>query len=1402
MNRPLINKRGEVDPKSVERLTRDELALWIKERLRREDWSVPGGGHESEMPHYLLALLYSKLERLTREDFQNIIIELLEDLAHNPSSELLGQPGHELIMLTDPVLIQSSRREDAIDLLREIANSKRLGRDAWPNLHLRALQGLVALRYRTAVDFWQQQFLRQDTRYAPVILEGLSIIDVAAPFCWLKEIEWDDAVEDGIIGLLPTLLENYGTGKVVASIENVLPVLPDKAAAALLGYCDQEGITISRPALSVDKDADSLTLQPLASPAQQDVSAPLINMAPPTFSPPKLALLQKRLKRMKGVGSTEEISPRPRANYFPLSFSQQRMWFVDQLGGGSPFYNVSAALRLNGPLNVSALERCFNEIVRRHEALRTVFQAVDGEPQQVIMPEVHLSLPVLDLMGLSDSEQEARLSRLAEEEAQHPFDLSRGPLLRLNLLRFNEDEHGLLIVMHHIISDGWSKGIFIRETATLYKAFLAEEPSPLPELHIQYADFAIWQHERLRGGHLERELVYWRQQLSGVSEVLALPTDRPRPPVQTFQGSEHRSVLSKELSRNLNAISHREDVTLFMTLLGAFQTLLYRHTGNEDIVVGAPVANRTQFELEPLIGCFVNTVALRTHMSGDPTFCELLARVREVTLGAYSHQDLPFEKVVEVLHPERALSHTPLFQVMLVLENIRMPALELAGLSITPIHIPSKNTQFDLTLIITEGSDGINCVFEYNTELFDQATVLRLADRFHLLLSAIVTKPDSRISTLPLVTPPELQQLLVEWNNTEVAAPPYNSITQWFTEQAERTPAAIALEYADQQVTYRELNERANQIAHRLSRIGAKGEVLVGVCIERSVEQIVAILGVLKAGAAYVPLDPTYPKARLDFILQDIQATVVLTVEHLVRMFDNCDAQIVCIDTDWPPLDSESKENLPSIVEGVTDHPAYVIYTSGSTGAPKGVVITQRNLLHSTAARLNYYHEPVEKFLLLSSFSFDSSVAGIFWTLCSGGTLVLQPEDSGRHQRLIAEHIAERKVSHLLALPSLYRLILEEASATQLDSLRVVIMAGEACPLDVVNRHYGLIPLVALFNEYGPTEATVWSTVYAWRGDSSDASVPIGRPIPNTQIYILDKNLNPVPIGVRGELYIGGGGISRGYLRRPSITAERFVPHPFSTEPGARLYKTGDIARYKSDGNIEFEGRLDYQVKVRGYRIELGEIEAVLRQHASVGQVAVSIREDTLGDRRLVAYVVGNRGRASATELRSYLADKLPSYMSPSIFVILDELPLTTSGKIDRTALPIPDPTRSDVADEFIAPRTPIEALLAGMWSDLLGVERVGVNDNFFELGGHSLLATQVISQIRGTLQVEIPLRSLFEAPTVSGLAGTIAQITSDIEERVQLLSQLTEFSEEEMHTRLNQTRYQIESSTIEKMCE
>lgn len=1367
MSRPRVNEQGEVELKSVELLSRDDLALWVKERLHREDWIIPGGAQASEMPHYLLALLYPRLERLTREDLQNIIVEFLEDLAQNPLSEWLGEPGHELIMLTDPVLIQSPRREDAIDLLLSIAGSDHLKSGAWPNLHFRALQGLITLRHRANTDFWRRQSLSHDPRYAPAILEGLALVDVAAPFTWLREIAWNDAVEDGIVSLLPSLLENYGTAKVVTSIEDALPGLPQRGVSSLLTFCEEEEITISRFRESEREDAADLA-HSLSGSGWHDLGPSSVG---------------KRLRKRRQVEKAAVISARPPTNYFPLSFSQQRMWFLDQLEGGSSFYNIPAALRLNGLLNVPILERSFNEIIRRHETLRTTFRPQEGEPMQVIADEGSLSFRVLDLTGQSRIEQEKVLDGVAHEDAQRPFDLSLGPLLCLTLLRFDETEHILLITMHHIISDEWSIGLFIREMAALYQAFTAGKPSPLPELAIQYADFSIWHREWLSGERLEKQLEYWRERLGGVPALLKLPTDRPRPAVQTFNGAEHHLMLPEALITNLIQFSRGEGVTLFMTLLAAFQTLLYRYSGQDDIIVGTPVSNRLRSEVEPLIGCFVNTLALRTDMSGDPTVVELLARVREGCLGAYAHQDLPFEKIVEELQPERSLRHTPLFQVMFLLEYGPTEALELAGLSITPIRMIGNGAKFDLTLIIGETAHGFRCVFEYNTDLFDQTTVERIANHFNHLLSAIVAQPHSRISSLSLLTTAERHQLLVEWNDTTAYAPTYNSIAQWFAEQAKRTPEAVALEYEDQRVSYRELNERANQLAHRLLRIGVGVEMLVGVCLERSIEQMVAILGVLKAGAAYVPLDPSYPQARLDYILHDIQATVVLAADHSLQTLNNSDAQTICLDKEWPPISDESIENPLNDANATADCSAYVIYTSGSTGRPKGVLVSHRNLIHSTAARIDYYKEPVTSFLLLSSLAFDSSIAGIFWTLCTGGTLVLPSMHYWQRPQLLAEPIASHKVSHILTLPSLYDLILEEADISQLNSLRTVILAGEACPTEVINRHSALIPQVPIFNEYGPTEATVWSSVYACiDARPAAASVPIGRPISNTQIYLLDQQLNPVPIGVPGELHIGGRGLSRGYLQHPGVTAEKFISNPFSAEPGARLYKTGDLAHYLPDGNIQFVGRLDYQVKVRGFRIEPGEIEAVLRRHESVREVIVVSREDQQGDKRLVAYVVSNEEEAVSfvPGLRSYLVEKMPNYMIPSTFVTLEALPLTANGKVDRRALPAPDDARSKRDSTFISPRNSVEAVLAEIWAEVLRVEPrvIGVNDNFFELGGHSLLAVQLVSRIRQALLVELPLRVLFERSTISELAAAIAGDSLEGEEVFQL-SRLEKISEE-----------------------
>ena len=1364
MSRPQVNELGEVEPKSVDFLSRDNLALWVQERLHREDWIIPGGATGSEMPHYILALLYPRLERLTREDLQNIIIEFLEDLARNPLSKWLGESGHELIMLADPVLIQSPRREDAIDLLLNIADSERLKTDAWPNLHLRSLQGLITLRHRASINFWHRQSIGHDTRYAPAILESLALVDVAAPFSWLTEIDWDDAVVDGIVGLLPSLLENYGTAKVVTSIENALAGLPDRGVTSLLSFCEQEEITISRFRESERKDANDLA-PALSGSEWHDLSPSSV----------------KSLRKRRQVEKTAVISVRPPTNHFPLSFSQQRMWFVDQLGGGSPFYNIPAALRLNGSLDVPMLERSFNEIIRRHETLRTTFQPVAGEPMQVIADEGSLSFRVLDLTSQSPIEQEQALQKVTQENGQRPFELSLGPLLRLTLLRFGETEHILLITMHHIISDESSMRVFISEFAAIYQAFAAGKPSPLPELSIQYADFSIWHREWLSGERLEKQLDYWRQQLRGGSPLLKLPTDRPRPHVQTFNGAGHHVVLPADLISSLRQFSRGEEVTLFMTLLAAFQILLYRYTSQDEISVGTPVANRSQAEVESLIGCFVNTLVLRTHMSGDPTVRELLARVREVCLGAYTHQDAPFEMIVWESQPDRSPNHMPLFQVMFVFENVPKLALEVAGLSITPMRIMGKSAQFDLTLIVTETEQGVSCIFEYNTDLFDETTVARIANHFHHLLAAIGAQPRARLSSLELLAPKEREQLLVEWNDTTASAPNYNSIAEWFAEQAKRTPEAVALEYEDERVSYRELNERANQLAHRLLRIGVGVEMLVGVCLERSIEQMVAILGVLKAGAAYVPLDPSYPQARLDYILHDIRATVVLTADHSLQTLNNSDAQTICLDTEWPPISDESIENPLNEANATADCAAYVIYTSGSTGRPKGVLVSHRNLIHSTAARIDYYKEPVTSFLLLSSLAFDSSIAGIFWTLCAGGTLVLPPMDYWQRPQLLAEPIASHKISHILTLPSLYDLILEGAEISQLNSLRTVILAGEACPTEVINRHYELIPQVPIFNEYGPTEATVWSSVYACLdARPTAASVPIGRPISNTQIYLLDQQLNPVPIGVPGELHIGGRGISRGYLQHPAVTAERFIPNPFSAEPGTRLYKTGDLAHYLPAGNIEFLGRLDYQVKVRGFRIEPGEIEAVLRRHESVREVIVIPREDQQGDKRLVAYVVSNKEEAVplVSALRSYLAERVPNYMIPSTFVTLEGLPLTANGKVDRRALPAPDDARSGRDSTFISPRNPVEAVLAKIWADVLRIDPIGINDNFFELGGHSLLATQLVSRIRQALQVELPLRTLFERPTISELAAAIADDSLEGEEFFQL-SRLEKISEE-----------------------
>lgn len=1092
----------------------------------------------------------------------------------------------------------------------------------------------------------------------------------------------------------------------------------------------------------------------------------------------KRAILEALL-RQQGIGEAkvERIPRRTESGPAPLSFAQQRMWFLDQLEPESSLYNIHTGVELSGPLNVSVLQRSIAEILRRHEALRTTFAVIDDRPVQIINQSAIFKLPVHDLQGLDEKQRRSSVSAWAEESARQRFDLTTGPLLRADLLRLGETEHVLLLTIHHIISDGWSVGVFVRELAALYEAYAAGHASPLQELSIQYADFAGWQRSWLQGERLGEQLFYWRTQLAGVPPLLELPTDRPRPPVQTYRGAHDTLLVTESLSRALKELSRREGATLFMTLLAAFSTLLYRYSGHRDILVGTPIANRNRAETESLIGFFVNTLIFRTRFSEQMTFRELLGQVREVALEAYAHQDLPFEKLVEELQPERSLSHSPVFQVMFDLQNAPMQDLELPGLRLTPLPFDSLMAKFDLVMTVGETDGRLSGQLEYNIDLFDATTIERWCRHLERLLEAAVSKPDEQVSRLQLLTADEQQQILFEWNDTRVENEPALCIHELFEQQAAAQPEAVAVVLKDERLTYRELNERANKVAHHLRRLGIGPESLVGVCLERSVEAIVAILGVLKAGGAYLPLDPSQPRERLSRMLTDAGAQIVITEEYLKRNRDEIETQI---NADLKT--AINNENL-----------AYVIYTSGSTGKPKGVLVSHRNLAHSTLARFRYYQEPLDNFLLLSPFAFDSSVAGLFWTLCQGGMLVIPEEESHQDPAYLAELIERHSVSHLLGLPALYELILRETRRRQLTSLRTVIVAGEPCPPELVKHHGETLPQAVLFNEYGPTEASVWSSVHRCDWSMDRHSVPIGRPVANTQIYVLDSQLQPVPIGVTGEVYIGGDGVARGYLNHPDQTAERFVPDPFGVKQGARLYKTGDLARFLRNGNIEYAGRNDVEVKIRGYRIELGEIELALVQHPDVSETVVLARETNGGDKRLIAYVVLNEMRAAtAKQLKEFLKERLPEYMLPSSFVMLDALPLTATGKVDRNALPTEIGVESE--ENYVAPQTALEEVLAGIFSEVLSLERVGVNDSFFDLGGHSLLATQVLSRVREAFQLELPLRKLFQSPTVARLATSILEDEVQrerVERTAELLLKVASLSDEEVDDLLSHNQAQ-----------
>jgi amino acid adenylation domain-containing protein len=1028
---------------------------------------------------------------------------------------------------------------------------------------------------------------------------------------------------------------------------------------------------------------------------------------------------------------------------FPVSFAQQRLWFLDQLLPGNPFYNIPAALRLKTRLNVAALRRSLNEIVRRHEALRTCFSVVDGQPVQVIAPVLELELAVADLGGIAEGERESEALRLAGAEAQRPFDLATGPLLRASLLQLADADYVLLLVMHHIVTDGWSMGVFFRELTDLYGAFVMGRPSPLPPLPIQYADYAVWQRQWLDGEVRQRQVGYWREQLAELP-VLELPTDRPRPAVQSFRGGHHALRLEAGLTAGLRQLSQREGVTLFMTLLAAFQTLLHRYTGQDDIVVGSPIAGRNRAELEGLIGFFVNTLVLRTDMSGDPSFLELLRRVQQTAMGAYAHQDLPFEMLVEELQPERDLSRNPLFQVMIQLQTDAARSQTSSG-EPPPFNVGRQTAIFDLSWSFWDSAEAVTGQIEYHSDLFGAATVQRMSRHFTHLLEGVVADPAARLSELPLLSETDRRQLLVDWNDTDAEFPDDACIHTLFERQVQRSPEAIAVVYGDQQIRYSELNARANQLAHYLRSLGVGPEDLAGVFVERTQDVPVALLGILKAGGAYVPLDPAYPHQRLALMLADANPSVVLTHATSADRLPSSNARVVLLDGHSDVIARCSRDNPE--VRVTPSNLAYVIFTSGSTGRPKGVLVEHRGVTNvATAQQRMLGVGPQDRVLQFSSLSFDASVFEYVMALCSGAAVY----PVSRELQSPGPRLATLLREHAITLVTLPPSVLAALPVEDLPQLRTITAAGEACPAELVRRSKGK----RFFNLYGPTETSIWATVAECNDDNRKP--PIGKPILNTQIYILDRHMQAVPVGVAGELHIGGVGVARGYLNRPELTAEKFVPDPFCRRSGARLYKTGDLARYLEDGSIEYLRRIDDQVKIRGIRIELGEIETVLRQNAGIREAAVMLREDSPDARKLVAYIVAGPQTPSESELRNLVRQELPEYMVPAAFVTLHAMPLTPNGKLDRRSLAPPEQPDPSKQANFVAPRTAVEERLAKIWSDVLGIHKPGVHDNFFDLGGHSLLATQLVSRLHAAFGIDVPLRRFFETPTIAGLAEEI----------------------------------------------
>lgn len=1124
------------------------------------------------------------------------------------------------------------------------------------------------------------------------------------------------------------------------------------------------------------------------------------------------------------LSEIEKTSPKaalpsiPSVDQYPLSVGQQALWALYQMSPDSTAYNLAYAMRIQQALDVPMLQRVFEKLSQRHPALRTAFTTEMGEPVQQIDPEARVIVETVDAAGWSDAD----LSQKLAEQAHLPFDLEQAPLLRAILFTRSAQEHVLLLVIHHIVTDFWSLAALIHEMGQLYEAEQTGIPAALSPIQTQYSDFVAWQSNTLADEKGDSLWMYWQKQLAGDLPVLELPTDRVRPSMQTYVGAAESCTLSAETTRKLKALSQKQGATLYMTLLASFHALLHRYTGQDEILLGTAVSGRAQASFQHVGGFFVNTLVMRAHFENDPTFIEFLQQVRQTELEGLEHQDYPFATLVKRLKPTRDFSRSPIFQGMFVFQQPRMTgeenmvaldlgvdgaAVHIPGLPFETVAVERQTAQFDLTMVAGEVNDQLAVLFKYNTDLFDAATIVRMLTHWQTLLNSALDDPNQHISALPLLTALERQQMLAGWNNASTAIESIETtLPDLFEAQVQRTPSATALVFEQQRLTYNELNQRANQLAWYLQSLGVGPDISVGVCLERSVDLIVGLLGVLKAGGVYVPLDPAYPAERLAFMQANAQFAALVTVETLAQSILLDQPNRICLDTSQAVLARQSTDNPSRAI--TPEHLAYIIYTSGSTGKPKGVMVPHRAICNHMRWRASALPmDADDRFMQLASASFDVSVWEIFSPLLTGGQLILPRAGGEKDLHSLSRLIAEQAVTHVRLGPSLLSVFLEQGNLDNMHSLKRVFCGGETLPFDLQERFFELLPAVSLYNQYGPTETCVAATIWQCEPQSERSVVPIGRPIANTRVYILDASLQPMPVGLAGDLYIGGAGLARGYLGRPDLTEERFLVDPFiytnatmdrgpltvgndglpSTVNGLastvhRLYKTGDRARYLPDGVLEFLGRKDSQVKIRGFRVELGEVEAVLSQHPDLVQVVVDARaerETLFGDatptQQLTAYVVARPpAKPSLTDLRNFAKQQLPDYMIPSAFVFLDVMPLTPNGKVDRKALPALDVSRPELDGAYEAPRTPVEEVLAEMWAGLLDMERVGIHDSFFELGGHSLLAVQSMALLQDLFGIDEPLIILFfENPTIAGLATALTESLPDHENTEKIAEKL-----------------------------